>query len=59
MLQNVYFLAKIGADTAGNDQHFADRGRVPIRAGWDARRRPAEGPAVLHGVLPGPRRGAP
>ena len=24
MLQNAYFLAKIGADTADNDQHFAE-----------------------------------
>ena len=24
MLQNAYFLAKIGADTAGNEQHFAE-----------------------------------
>ena len=25
MLQNAYFLAKIGADTAENEQHFATR----------------------------------
>ena len=25
MLQNAYFLAKIGADTAENEQHFADK----------------------------------
>ena len=24
MLQNAYFLAKIGADTAGNEQHLAE-----------------------------------
>ena len=24
MLQNVYFLAKIGADTAENERHFAE-----------------------------------
>ena len=24
MLQNAYFLAKIGADTAENEQHFAE-----------------------------------
>ena len=24
MLQNAYFLAKIGADTAENDEHFAE-----------------------------------
>ena len=28
MLQNAYFLAKIGADTAENEQHFA--GILPI-----------------------------
>ena len=26
MLQNAYFLAKIGADTAENEQHFAEIG---------------------------------
>ena len=30
MLQNAYFLAKIGADTAENEQHFAEL-RVPVR----------------------------
>ena len=29
MLQNAYFLAKIGADTAENEQHFAEI--LPIR----------------------------
>ena len=28
MLQNAYFLAKIGADTAENEQHFAEN--LPI-----------------------------
>ena len=41
MLQNAYFLAKIGADTAENEQHFAEilptdalgrAGRAPIQA---------------------------
>ena len=27
MLQNAYFLAKIGVDTAENEQHFAELGR--------------------------------
>ena len=30
MLQNAYFLAKIGADTAKNEQHFAEI--LPIRS---------------------------
>ena len=32
MLQNAYFLAKIGADTAENEQHFVRRRAAP-RAG--------------------------
>ena len=47
MLQNAYFLAKIGADTAENEQHFATmtttpeptadrRAREPRRAGGAA-----------------------
>ena len=46
MLQNAYFLAKIGADTAENEQHFAEI--LPTDALWRlrelslaARRRPA------------------
>ena len=31
MLQNAYFLAKIGADTAENEQHFAVFGRAVVR----------------------------
>ena len=35
MLQNAYFLAKIGADTAENEQHFAEilpkTGNVELR----------------------------
>ena len=33
MLQNAYFLAKIGADTAENEQHFAEMpgGAPPCR----------------------------
>ena len=36
MLQNAYFLAKIGADTAENEQHFAEFRRsltAPPRGG--------------------------
>ena len=42
MLQNAYFLAKIGADTAGNEQHFAKisqrspRGRAGRSSGLQA-----------------------
>ena len=61
MLQNAYFLAKIGADTAENEQHFAEilpktgnypTGPVPRVLGghWGK----ASGPAER-----GPRRGAP
>ena len=44
MLQNAYFLAKIGADTAENEQHFAeilpiDRRVAPRGAGLERRRR--------------------
>ena len=33
MLQNAYFLAKIGADTAENEQHFAEKRRGGRRGG--------------------------
>ena len=39
MLSNAYFLAKIGADTAENEQHFAEI--LPIRR--PAAARPANG----------------
>ena len=42
MLQNAYFLAKIGADTAENKQHFADGELVAARGG-NKFRRPARG----------------
>ena len=40
MLQNAYFLAKIGADTAENEQHFAEilpfrQNEVLVQAGQD------------------------
>ena len=46
MLQNAYFLAKIGADTAENEQHFAE---ILPTDGADGRRlelvtKPAESP---------------
>ena len=31
MLQNAYFLAKIGADTVENEQHFAESLRIGRR----------------------------
>jgi len=33
MLQNAYFLAKIGADTAENEQHFAEIDAVAVIIG--------------------------
>ena len=48
MLQNAYLLAKIGADTAENEQHFAERkDRDP--AYWEARVTYARG---YHWYLP-------
>ena len=43
MLQNAYLLAKIGADTAENEQHFAEI--LPIG------RRFADQPVLLHGLM--------
>ena len=44
MLQNAYFLAKIGADTAENEQHFAEilpkTGNYPTGPPGSAGRRP-------------------
>ena len=40
MLQNAYFLAKIGADTAENEQHFAEI--LPIGLPDDAAREEQE-----------------
>ena len=55
MLQNAYFLAKIGADTAENEQHFAEilpkpgnyptgRGADPARGARRHRRDPRRDP---------------
>ena len=48
MLQNAYFLAKIGADTAENEQHFAEILSIGRRVAdrWElaARLRDAECP---------------
>ena len=66
MLQNAYLLAKIGADTAENEQHFAKNcQRGPPRRGRPAaapggRRRPraawrATSGGAAAGTAPGPR----
>ena len=60
MLQNAYFLAKIGADTAENEQHFAEilskTGNYPT--GARARASPPPGPrgGEARGTTPGPGR---
>ena len=43
MLQNAYFLAKIGADTAENEQHFAE---IAARAVASARPSPPASPGA-------------
>ena len=48
MLQNAYFLAKIGADTAENEQHFAEI--LPKTGNYPERRAAARG--ALQGLLP-------
>ena len=54
MLQNAYFLAKIGADTAENEQHFAEilpkTGAFAFRPGWARLAWPAS-PRGAGGVL--------
>ena len=63
MLQNAYFLAKIGADTAENEQHFAEIlpkiGNDPTGRGVRAARRAARGRAAVPRREPalGPLRG--
>ena len=54
MLQNAYFLAKIGADTAENEQHFAEI--LPTDALW--RLRLGGGGQRRHGVGRGAEHGA-
>ena len=46
MLQNAYFLAKIGADTAENEQHFAEI--LPIGRRVGRRASDASEARVLH-----------
>ena len=45
MLQNAYFLAKIGADTAENEQHFAE---ICQKLATTLRVRRADGAALGH-----------
>ena len=56
MLQNAYFLAKIGADTAENDRNFAEIlpkiGNYPTGPAPDH----APGPAPPEALLPGAAR---
>ena len=48
MLQNAYFLAKIGADTAENEQHFAEI--LPKTGNYPTVRLVEHEPAPLHVV---------
>ena len=50
MLQNAYFLAKIGADTAENEQHFAEI--LPTDALWRGPTSPPLAPASRRQQLP-------
>ena len=60
MLQNAYFLAKIGADTAENEQHFAEIlpniGNYPTGPPG-GRAAPRRGRAAVRAALQGPPRG--
>ena len=54
MLQNAYFLAKIGADTAENEQHFAEN----FAKNWQLLRTKEDHPReraapCVHGVYKG------
>ena len=53
MLQNTYFLAKIGADTAENEQHFAEICQKLAITLESSRTRRASGPDLPH--LLGPK----
>ena len=55
MLQNAYLLAKIGADTAENEQHFAAPDPKADEGGEEGRRRAGLGG---QGALPEPGRRA-
>ena len=55
MLQNAYFLAKIGADTAENEQNFAEILPIGRRVSDPASQRPGRprSPPEYAGVEPG------
>ena len=54
MLQNAYFLAKIGADTTENEQHFAEIlpkiGNYPTDSMAELQREPAQVPQTALGA---------
>ena len=50
MLQNAYFLAKIGADTAENEQHFVDI--LPKISNYRYHELPGRCPGGRPGALP-------
>ena len=54
MLQNAYFLAKVGADTAENEQHFAEILPTDALSVLSVPRA-----ASQQGVIPTPRFGSP
>ena len=53
MLQNAYFLAKIGADTAENEQHFARFGLARAVAGARGAHQPATSASGARGAAGG------
>ena len=54
MLQNAYFLAKIGADEAANEQHFAEMLPIGRRApAWTAAATQRRGPGQSAQPQPG------
>ena len=60
MLQNAYLLAKIGADTAENEQYFAKNLRktdlpAPANVAPESRRPHAHAPAIFSSGGPAPR----
>ncbi len=55
MLQNAYFLAKIGADTAENEQHFAEILPIDRRVAARAPGASAVGAAEAAGAWSPPR----
>ena len=50
MLQNAYLLAKIGADTAENEQHFTEICRSAVVSPTVGKLGPGEAPPALRGA---------